>query len=146
MTLIIYACLKRKYPRNGNPKMELETFPNVVHSLKKGSRKKIDGWAKVLPTNPWCENWFSCWWWGPFWEVWKVSFYDTLECTLSCKRLWRHAWCPHAIICLLVFIIACFTHYPMLPGSLRSLVIVPHCSQDCIFCTPQAFKRTQKKG
>ena len=43
MTLIIYACLKRKYPRNGNPKMELETFPNVVHSLKKDHERKLMG-------------------------------------------------------------------------------------------------------
>ena len=43
MTLIIYACLKRKYPRNGNPKMELQTFPNVVHSLKKDQERKLMG-------------------------------------------------------------------------------------------------------
>ena len=44
MTLIIYAYLKRKYPRNGNPKMELKkTFPNVVHSLKKDHERKLMG-------------------------------------------------------------------------------------------------------
>ena len=49
MTLIIYACLKRKYPRNGNPKMELETFPNVVHSLKKDHERKLMGEPKFCP-------------------------------------------------------------------------------------------------
>ena len=51
MTLIIYACLKRKYPRNGNPKMELKkkSFPNVVHSLKKDHERKLMGEPKFCP-------------------------------------------------------------------------------------------------
>ena len=44
------------------------------------------------------------------------------------------------------FIIAClrsayFTHYP----RLRSLVIVLHCSQDCIFCGPKERKKRSRK-